>query len=310
MFRDLLVAPIVRITGFKLTRSYMKQHLSLLTKPSVLPEDMLVSAQLQKRRWRGAAWGVSCLVHGLLSTAALWQGTREVDTPRPTIRLVFAEPPAPPPALSGAIMAAEALALVQQTPAANEKPKKEERPKLAVVKPKEAAQLKIVKKPRKSDAPPPQPQSPTQAVPEPEPVAVASTSTPLLPEAISNATADVTNSAIGGVAGGAAGGVIGAHGSDPLPVKQVANPPLLLSRIMPEYPRQARLQGVEGLVLLEAVLAVDGHVEDDIKVLQSIPSLDLAAMQALRRWRFRPARDQENRPVRVILEVPMRFVLR
>ncbi len=149
-----------------------------------------------------------------------------------------------------------------------------------------------------------------QAVPEPEPTAVESAAASLLSEAVSNVTASVTNGAIGGVSGGAAGGVIGAHGSDPLPVKQVANPPLLLSRVMPEYSRQARLQGVEGLVLLEAVLAVDGHVEDDIKVLQSIPSLDLAAMQALRQWRFRPARDQENRPVRVILEVPMRFVLR
>ncbi len=309
MFRNLLIAPIVRVTVFKLTRSYMKPHLSLLTKPSVLPEDMLVSAQLQKRRWRGAAWGVSCLVHGLLSTAALWQGTRGIETPRPTIRLVFAEPPPPPPALSGVIMAAEAPATVQQTPAANGKPK-EEQSKLAVVKPKEAARLKIAKRPRKSEIPQPQPQAPMQAVPEPEPTAVESAAASLLSEAVSNVTASVTNGAIGGVSGGAAGGVIGAHGSDPLPVKQVANPPLLLSRVMPEYSRQARLQGVEGLVLLEAVLAVDGHVEDDIKVLQSIPSLDLAAMQALRQWRFRPARDQENRPVRVILEVPMRFVLR
>jgi outer membrane biosynthesis protein TonB len=38
--------------------------------------------------------------------------------------------------------------------------------------------------------------------------------------------------------------------------------------------------------------------------------LDDAAAQALRRWRFRPARDHTNQPVRVILEVPVRFVLR
>ena len=79
---------------------------------------------------------------------------------------------------------------------------------------------------------------------------------------------------------------------------------------MPDYPRQARLRGVEGLVLLEAILDLEGGIEDNIKVLQSIPSLDQAAVEALRRWRFRPARDHENQPVRVILEVPVRFVLK
>jgi protein TonB len=69
------------------------------------------------------------------------------------------------------------------------------------------------------------------------------------------------------------------------------------------------LQGVEGLVLLEAILDFEGRIEEDIRILQSIPSLDRAAIEALRRWRFRPARDRENQPVRVILEVPIRFVL-
>jgi protein TonB len=112
------------------------------------------------------------------------------------------------------------------------------------------------------------------------------------------------------VTGGRTGGVIGGQGKEPLPVDQVANPPLLLSRVVPDYPRQARLRGVEGLVLLEAILDLEGRIEDSVKVLQSIPSLDQAAIDALRRWRFRPARDHTNQPVRVILEVPVRFVLK
>ena len=123
-------------------------------------------------------------------------------------------------------------------------------------------------------------------------------------------TAGNNNGVIGGVTGGQTGGVIGGQGKEPLPVDQVANPPLLLSRVMPDYPRQARLRGVEGLVLLEAILNLEGRIEEDIKVLQSIPSLDQAAVDALRRWRFRPARDHKNQPVRVILEVPVRFVLK
>lgn len=112
------------------------------------------------------------------------------------------------------------------------------------------------------------------------------------------------------MAGGQPGGVVGGQGTAPLAVNQVANPPILLSRVMPQYPRRALQRGIEGLVLLEAILDRDGHVEDNIKILQSIPSLDEAAVRALRQWRFRPARDHRHQPVRVILEVPVRFVLR
>jgi protein TonB len=45
-------------------------------------------------------------------------------------------------------------------------------------------------------------------------------------------------------------------------------------------------------------------------VLKSVAPLDAAAIAAVRQWRFRPARDADGRPVRVIMEVPVRFVLR
>ena len=115
---------------------------------------------------------------------------------------------------------------------------------------------------------------------------------------------------MGGVKGGFPGGVIGGLGTDPIPIDQVARPPVLMSRVVPEYPQLARLQGIEGLVRLEAILDREGRVEEDIKVLSSIPPLDEAAIKALRQWRFQPARDHVGQPVRVILEVPIRFVLR
>lgn len=252
------------------------------------------------------AWGISCALHGAVVLAALWGSTRVPEPPPPLIRLVFAEPPPPPPAPSSAV-AVETPAMQPQAPVVVEKPKVEQ-PKPVVAKPKEAVRLKIVKKPNKPEAPTPQLQ-PTHE-PTPEPVPTESAAVASLSEATSGATSAVANGVIGGASSGIAGGVLGSHGTEPLPVDQVANPPLLLSRIMPEYPRQARLQGVEGLVLLEAILDLEGRIEGDVKIVQSIPSLDIAAMQAVRRWRFRPARDRENRPVRVILEVPVRFVLK
>ena len=114
----------------------------------------------------------------------------------------------------------------------------------------------------------------------------------------------------GGVEGGMAGGVAGGTGSAPVPVGQVARPPVLVHRVVPQYPPAAKRRGVTGMVRLEAVLDIRGRIEDSIRVLQSIPDLDEAATAALRQWRFAPARDQFGEPVRVVLEVPIQFVLR
>ena len=43
---------------------------------------------------------------------------------------------------------------------------------------------------------------------------------------------------------------------------------------------------------------------------RSIALLDAAAVAAVRQWRFRPARSADGTPVRVRMEIPVRFVLR
>jgi protein TonB len=84
----------------------------------------------------------------------------------------------------------------------------------------------------------------------------------------------------------------------------------VLRQVVPEYPAAARFRGVEGQVTIEAVVAEDGTVEPGIRVIESIPLLDAAAIEAFRKWRFSPARDASGRPLRVILQAPVRFVLR
>jgi protein TonB len=119
----------------------------------------------------------------------------------------------------------------------------------------------------------------------------------------------VAGGKVGGETGGKMGGVIGGTGTDIPRASEVAVPPVVLRRVTPRYPRQARASGANGLVLLEAVLDREGHVEKSIRVVRSVPMLDEAAIEALRQWRFRPARDHRQQTVRVVLEVPMRFVL-
>ncbi|MEO6028966.1 MAG: TonB family protein [Candidatus Binatia bacterium] len=126
-------------------------------------------------------------------------------------------------------------------------------------------------------------------------------------------TAPATAPAVGGngeAAKGVAEGAPAGLGDAPLRLSSVATPPELVERIVPEYPSRARALEIEGQVLLEVVLDRNGRPEAGIRVLRSVSMLDAAAVAAVRQWRFRPARDADGHAVRVIMEVPVRFVLR
>jgi periplasmic protein TonB len=96
----------------------------------------------------------------------------------------------------------------------------------------------------------------------------------------------------------------------PLSADRVAHPPEIETYVVPEYPQMARKRGVEGRVLLSVVIDASGKVEDRVEVLDSIPMLDQAAIDAVHQWSFSPARDAEGIPVRVQMTVPVRFTLR
>ena len=64
---------------------------------------------------------------------------------------------------------------------------------------------------------------------------------------------------------------------------------------------------MSGTVVLEAVIAEDGRVED-VRVLRSIRLLDDAAADAVRQWRFTPTL-LNGTPVRVLMTVTVSFAL-
>lgn len=267
------------------------------------------TAALARRHPHVGAWGFSLITHGLLITLALWSIEKVVEKPPPLIRLTFVEPPPPLPARLGTPATVETLPSTQSS-TVTEQPK-QEKPK-EPVKPRHQAPDRLIltnKKKKPQSAPQSQPEPVLSPVPETA-LTSADVGTPHPRPGIAAGAAGGVEGVVGGIAGGMVGGVIGGQGAGPVPVDQAANAPILIARVMPEYSQRARRQGVEGLVLLEAILDREGHIEDNIRVLQSIPSLDEAARQALRRWRFKPARDHSGQPVRVILEVPIRFVLK
>ncbi|HMV63502.1 MAG TPA: energy transducer TonB [Rhodocyclaceae bacterium] len=77
----------------------------------------------------------------------------------------------------------------------------------------------------------------------------------------------------------------------------------------PAYPAEARRRHLEGLVELWVEVGADGR-PGEIAVHRSsaVPDLDVAALDAVRRWRFVPARRGET-PVAGEVIVPLRFSL-
>jgi protein TonB len=85
-------------------------------------------------------------------------------------------------------------------------------------------------------------------------------------------------------------------------------PPRKVVDVAPVYPPLARAARVEGLVILEAVIAEDGSVRD-VRLLRSVPLLDAAAVEAVRQWRFTPTL-LNRQPVPVVMTITVAFTLR
>jgi protein TonB len=58
-------------------------------------------------------------------------------------------------------------------------------------------------------------------------------------------------------------------------------------QVMPEYPEDARNAGVQGTVLLDAVVSAEGTVTQ-VKFVSGPKELSLAAIDAVRWWRYEP----------------------
>ena len=88
------------------------------------------------------------------------------------------------------------------------------------------------------------------------------------------------------------------------------DPPQPLSDIRPVYPEIAQEAGIEGTVVVQVFIDKKGRVQDTV-ILKGIPNtgLDEAAISAIRKTRFRPAKQRE-RPVGVWISIPVNFRLK
>jgi periplasmic protein TonB len=80
-------------------------------------------------------------------------------------------------------------------------------------------------------------------------------------------------------------------------------------QVKPRYPESARRQGVEGTALLKVRVTEQGRVEAvQLERSAGHPDLDQAAIEAVRRWRFEPAR-RGKQPMAVWALIPVMFKL-
>jgi protein TonB len=115
----------------------------------------------------------------------------------------------------------------------------------------------------------------------------------------------VRDGQVGGVPGGSPDGVVGGDGDVPVPVRDYDRPPRPLTQTRPVYPPEAFQKKIEGTVLTEILIGVDGHVVR-ARIVRSVPALDAAALAAVRQWTFAPGM-KSGRPVATLATAPVTF---
>ncbi|PYV38369.1 MAG: energy transducer TonB, partial [Acidobacteria bacterium] len=132
----------------------------------------------------------------------------------------------------------------------------------------------------------------------------------------------------GGIPGGARNGILnGMLGAPPNPLAPPA-PPLpshathtihpvrigggvqqasLIRQVRPQYPPLAKQARIQGAVVLEAVISKQGTIVN-LKVISGHPWLILAALDAVRHWKYKPTLLNDE-PVEVVTNITVNFSL-
>ena len=250
------------------------------------PRDELFSlytGDVHANTARGRWFSISVALHGLLVFAVILSPLFYPDEAPPPVdyirALIFNPPPPPPPPL----------------------------PRGSAIKPTEKAPEKTGAKPPDPDVlvEPKVPDDPRPVEPEKgiDPLKQFGVEDGSEAGSIDGMAGGVDGGTVGGTLGGVIGGVIGGTGDSP--VLDYDQPPRLLKQTRPVYPQEAFIKKIEGVVMLEILIGIDGKV-GRARVLRSIPQLDSAAIQTVRQWVFSPA-IKGGRPVSTIANAPVSF---
>ena len=79
----------------------------------------------------------------------------------------------------------------------------------------------------------------------------------------------------------------------------------LSSKVAPAYPELARAARVQDYVALQATIDKEGNIVD-LKILHGHPLLNDAAIEAVKRWRYRPML-LNGQPIEVVTTITVNF---
>jgi len=163
-----------------------------------------------------------------------------------------------------------------------------------------------------ADLPPPEEEAPPppEAETKREEVAPPDLSEDLAPPAPLMADLDV---AVGG--GGYLPGFVAQAGAsaedmgtalDTFDVSELEKRPEVVAQVAPAYPAELRKAKIEGAVTIVFLLSEEGRVEDPRVENSSRVEFEKPALEAVRRWRFRPGM-KDGQPVKTHMRLPVRF---
>lgn len=96
------------------------------------------------------------------------------------------------------------------------------------------------------------------------------------------------------------------EGADAFDVTELERRPEPVAQAAPSYPRELAKAKIEGTVVMAFVIDETGKVEDPRVESSSRPEFEKPALEAIRRWRFKPG-EREGKPVRTFVKQPFRF---
>ena len=93
----------------------------------------------------------------------------------------------------------------------------------------------------------------------------------------------------------------------PTPVSGGVIEGYLIKQVQPTYPHIAQIAGVQGDVILQAMIDREGRIEQ-LQAVSGNPMLVPAALDAVGQWRYRPYR-LNGEPVEIETQITVRFIL-
>jgi TonB family C-terminal domain len=91
-------------------------------------------------------------------------------------------------------------------------------------------------------------------------------------------------------------------------VYEVDESPQPIVQVQPEYPEEARKAGLEGKVIVAAVVDENGDVIEASILYSGNPIFNEVALNAVKKIKFKPAR-LKDKPVKAIVRIPFVFKL-